>query len=149
MDAGDFLEVSWGGDDGDGIGRLSVAAVANGFAGRAHAWFDRATIVQFGEALSLYPLDDQPPPTISGGFGGDAPQTHVCISAYRLGSRGQVAFGVELATELWHDEPSERQHRVRLELLTTYERLRAFASELQRLPDGNGHTARIEGDRLA
>ncbi|HKE75551.1 MAG TPA: hypothetical protein VKB57_18150 [Acidimicrobiales bacterium] len=33
MDA-EFVNLTWGGDDGDGIGRLTVTASANGYAGR-------------------------------------------------------------------------------------------------------------------
>jgi hypothetical protein len=145
---GDHLEVSWSGDDGDGVGRLTVAAVANGFSGRTQAWFNRETITQFAEELSRYPLDARQRPRIEGGFGGEPTQTHVALSAYPVGNVGQVAIGVDLASELWPDDRIEAQHRVRLELPTTYERLGAFARELLRLTDRNDQSGRIEAERL-
>lgn len=145
----EFVELSWGGDDGDGVGRLTVVASANGFAGRGRGWFDRRTIEAFGDALNRYPLDADDPPSITGGFGGDTPQVHVALAAYPIGRRGQVGVAVDLATELWPEDRPEGQHRVRLELPTTYERLGHFARDVARLGEKNGQTARIEAERLA
>lgn len=88
-------------------------------------------------------------PRLEGGFGGDEPQVHVALTAYPIGSRGQVGIGVDLATELRPGGRPEAQHRVRVELATAYERLRAFAVEVARLPDRNGSVAHIAGERLA
>lgn len=148
VDEGEYLEVSWGGDDGDGVGRLTVVASANGFGGRSSAWFDRGTIERFADELGRYPLDPQHQPEIDGGFGGNDPQVHVRLHAYPVGHFGQIAFGVDLATEHWPDNRIDARHAVRLELPTTYERLGAFARDLRRLTESNGRSARIEAERL-
>jgi hypothetical protein len=70
---GEYLALSWDGDDGDGIGRLTVTAVANAFSVRSRAWFDRGTIEELAEELTRYPLDADQVPRIEGGFVGEQP----------------------------------------------------------------------------
>jgi hypothetical protein len=75
----------------------------------------------------------------------------VGLTAYPVGSLGQVAFGIELATESWQSpvmRPGE--HEVaRFELLTTYQRLGEFASDLRGVVTDHLPVARIGEERLA
>jgi hypothetical protein len=147
----DRLTFRWGGDDGDGVGKLTVAARANGFAGVAGAWFDRETVLIFARSIDSYPLPDDPI-EISGGFGakGDEPaQEHVGIQVSRVGIRGQVGIRAHLSTELRPDTRRESVHQVWLELLTTYENLRFLSRHLALLIEGRLDVAEIDGDILA
>jgi hypothetical protein len=149
--AQDRITFKWGGDDGDGFGRLTVTASANGYAGRSAAWFDRETVLRFARAIDAYPLPDEPI-EISGGFGetgGQPAQEHVGIRVARVGLRGQVGISAHLATELWPDTRRASLHDVRLELLTTYERLRFLSRHLSLIVDRRLDAAEIEGDKLA
>ena len=147
----DRLTLRWGGDDGDGIGKLTVVAWANGFAGVGAAWFDRATVLQFAESVAAYPLPDRPI-ELAGGFGesfGRPPREHVRLSVAPVGLRGQVGLRVHLATEQWPDTRVEAVHDVRLELLTTYERLRDLSGDLGAVIEGRLDHAEIGGEVLA
>ena len=98
MDAAEALRVIRDGDDGDGIGRLTVAVSANDFAGRSSAWFNRETVEEFARSLAAYPLGAHGSTTHSGGFGGGDPQTHIELHAYPVGAHGQVVIGASLST---------------------------------------------------
>lgn len=127
-----------------------MAAWANGFAGTSAAWFDRRTIFGFAQAITAYPLPEEPI-EISGGFGakdGAPPQEHVGVRVSRAGVRGQVGIRTHLSTEVWPNTRPESVHRVRLELMTTYERVRFLGRHLTLLVEGRLAVAEIEGDRL-
>jgi hypothetical protein len=88
---------------------------------------------------------------MEGGFGriGIDEQVHLAVRGYPVGSRGQVGLRVELATPLDPGDRVQAQHRVGLEVLTTYERLGAFGRDLTELADGHEKVARIDGERLS
>jgi hypothetical protein len=146
----DRMAFRWGGDDGDGTGKLTVSARADGFAGVSGAWFDRETVIGFAHAIGAYPLPDDPI-EISSGFGAkdDVAQEHVGIRVGRVGPWGQVGIRVHLATEIWPDTRPESVDEVWLELLTTYERLRFLSRHLALVIEGRLEVAEIEGETLA
>lgn len=151
----DELVARWGGDDGDGIGRLAVSARSNGFAGRGLAWFDRQAVAEFARDLARFPLPATEPPTLSSGFGAPGQfesneyDEFVGISVVPLGSLGQLDVRIHLAD----DERSghfcpEGRYETRMHLLTTYERLGTFAQDLQALVEGKLEVAVLGGERL-
>lgn len=75
---------------------------------------------------------------------------HVGLEGYLVGGWGQVALGVQLRTAPWYSSPISggNQGCVRLEMLTTYERLRSFAEELEAVVHGRWDLARVEGERV-
>jgi hypothetical protein len=153
MAASDFIEVRFEADS-DGTGKLQVVARAGGFAGRSGAWFNTESVADFAALLAGYPLADNPPPRLSGGFWstdhpGDLTQELVAIEALRTGSLGQVSLRVHLASEIWPPDPPERKHEVRLELPTTYERLRRFSEDILRVIGGESAHARLEGELMS
>ena len=145
----EFIEVLWNGDDGDGIGRMTVHAAANAFAGLSSAWFNRTSVEAFGRALRGFSLEPSPELELQGGLGGSEQGIHVALRAYPVGPLGQVAIHVLLATPVWQGDRLDAQHQVTLELLTTYERLGRFGNELERVTEQNDERAIIEGERLA
>ncbi len=144
----EFLEARWGGDDGDGIGRLTIHASASGFAGIGSAWFNQERVLEFAQEISCYPLDPTTERVIVGGYGSpEEMQVLVALRAYQVGSSGQVGVRVQLASDVLGDDPA-RQCRVDLELLTAYEALGRFSRQLRGLIEGTAVTARLDGDRL-
>ena len=102
----DRVALRWGGDDGDGIGKLPVTASANGYAGQSGAWFSGAAIIDFAHEIQAHPVPAEDI-AISGGFGpkdGRPAQEHVGIRVRPVGSVGQVGMRIHLSTELWVDQ---------------------------------------------
>lgn len=140
-------------DDQDGTGKLLVRVSAGGFSGEGGAYFVVGKLEDFAEALSVFPLSNERRPSIAGGFWskelrGTLDQEHLAIQAYPVGLRGQIGVQVRMATELWGDERPESQNAVRVELLTTYERLARFARELKSLVRGTVEEAVLEGEKM-
>ena len=139
--------------DDDGTGKLTVTAVADGFAGVGAAWFNAADIEAFASQLAAYPLAESGV-AITGGFFDDtvrgAPsQEHVGVRVYRVGSRGQVAVQVRLATEVREHTRPESRHATQLELLTTYGHLGRFARDLLAVVKGDTPVAVLASEHLA
>jgi hypothetical protein len=140
--------------DRDGTGKLTVVAASRGFSGRSAAWFDTLELMDFARSLSVYPLPEDAHPCVDGGFGenprtGRPAQEHVRIEVGPVGGKGQVGIWVHLATEEWPHTRPEEFYEVRLELLTTYERLRMFSLHLQRVLQGDLDEATIGTEVLA
>jgi hypothetical protein len=136
----------------DGTGKLAVTATANGFSGRSAAWFDSTRLTEFASNLGEYPLPKEHPVMIASGFGGSPEQLeqeHVRVAVYPVGNRGQVGVGVHLATERWPDTRPDAVCDVRLELLTTYQRLAEFSTDLVRVVHGEQREARLGEEVLA
>jgi hypothetical protein len=149
----DFVEVRFE-PDADGTGKFKVVAQAGGFAGRSGAWFNTESLADFAALLASYPLPDDPPPRLAGGFWspdhpGELKEELVVLEAERMGSLGQVALRVHLASEIWPPDRPERRHEVRLELLTTYERLHRFSEEVLQVIRGESDHARLEGELMS
>jgi hypothetical protein len=149
--ASDFVEFRFE-PDSDGTGTLKVVARAGGFAGRSEAWFNTESVAHFAALLRGYPLADEPPPRLAGGFWStDHPDELVnelvVIEAHQVGSLGQVSLRVCLAAGLAPD-PRTRKHEVRLEVLTTYERMSRFSDELLSVIRGESGQARLEGELI-
>jgi len=135
-----MIKFKWQPDD-DGTGELFVKASSKGFTGKGKAWFDQIGLTKDAEKFSQYPLPKENPPIISGGFWDskittEIEQEHLFISAYPIGSRGQIGIQVRLATEIWQDDRVESQHKVQLEIETTYEEMRLFPEKMKELLDG-------------
>ena len=125
-------------DDHDGTGELFVLARANGFSGASSAWFGLDDLLSFAALLAAMPLQEDPAPSLKGGYFAEPPtaglaQEHVGIEIRQISFNGQVAVAVHLATPQTVREGPHRQQECRLELYTTYERLRHFGDEIQAL----------------
>jgi hypothetical protein len=147
-----FIEFGWR-DEGDGTGELFVVAEsATGFRGSTSAWLDRANLTTFADCAAQYPLDTARLPEMSGRstpFGG-SPMVQVGLKVYPVGGKGQIGISVELARKpwTWPTMRPEEQHRVVLEVLTTYPRLAELSDGLQHLLTGEISSARIDGEVL-
>jgi hypothetical protein len=151
-DAGEMLALSYQADY-DGTGKLVVKAGSQGFAGISGAWFDTETLQDFARSLSIYPLPDENHPHVESGFGanprtGATAQEHVGLEVGPVGGKGQVGIWIHLATAVWPDARPKQFYEVRLELLTTYERLRMFSNHLGRVLDGDLDEATIAAEVL-
>lgn len=146
----DYLTACWGGDDGDGTGRLAITAYSFGFSGRGHAWFDRETILEFADQVAAFPIPTDGSVSLSGGHGSSPDYIeHVGIVVLPLGVRGQVDFRLHLANEVWPGNPPEGSYETHMHLLTTYPNLSRFATDLRSVVNATLPSAVLLGDRLA
>ena len=140
--------------DADGTGKLLARVHVRGFAGTGGAYFSVQQIDKFSESLSTFPLPPIEHPTLAGGYWSRdiktrLEQEHLAITAYPVGSRGQVGVQVRIATELERGVRPNSQAVAKLELLTTYERLARFAKQLRSLAHGEASEAVLEAEHLA
>lgn len=143
------LTAKWDGDDGDGIGRLTIVAQSLGFGGIGRAWIDREAVVGFADRLTSFPLPEDESVVLKGGIGGSADyQAMIGLVATPLDTRGQVDVRIHLANDVLADRPPEGRYETRMHLLTTYPNLDRFARDLRLLIDGTLASAVLIGDRL-
>ena len=139
--------------DTDGTGKLLARVSVRGFTGTGGAYFSVQQIDTFSESLSTFPLPPIEHPTLTGGYWSRDIETrleqeHLAITAYPVGSRGQVGVQVRIATELERGERPNSQQVAKLELLTTYERLARFAKELRSLAHGEANEVILKAEHL-
>jgi hypothetical protein len=138
-------------DDGDGTGKLLAHARFEGFSGEGGAWFSISELQDFAEAIGIFPFPEGNPPSIAGGFSKkdgseDLEQEHLALKVYPTDRKGHFGVQVRLATELWNDARPESQHKVELEIVTSYEPLAKFSRDLKYLVDGRIKEAILESD---
>jgi hypothetical protein len=140
----DFVSVRLMPDDAS-ISRLLVEALADGFSGHADCWIATGRVTAFARELQAFPLPDAGALLVSGLWPADSHELReiIRIEARRVGRLGQVGLAVHLATE-----ESPPRGEVRLEVLTTYERLSQFAKDLSRVGRSESGHAQIEGEVL-
>ena len=140
--------------DSDGTAMLSAQVASTGFAGRGEAWFGLEELAVFSCQLKAFPLSQSDPPRISGGFWskekfGALEQVHLSITAYQIGSLGQVGIRVEVANPpLFPNDRLESQNIAKIELMTSYAALERFANDLEKLLESDLEEAVLSGDRL-
>jgi len=138
-------------DDGDGTGKLLAQAASGEFSGEGSAWFSISELQGFAEAIAMFPISEKNPPSIVGGFwkkdgSGGLEQEHLALKVYPIDCRGHLGVQVRIATELWPDVRPESQHKVQLEIITTYEPLAKFSRVLLALAEGRIKEAILESD---
>jgi len=144
----DGLLVRWEFRDTDGTGKLEVAAQYQGFAGQSAAWFSDADLLTFADRLTTFPLGEQHI-SISGGYL-DPAEDHVALTVQARGRRGQLGVTAHLVVPRdYRSDVEWSSSEARLEVLTTYEALGRFASELRHLVSGQVEEARLDAETLA
>lgn len=136
--------------DSERIGRLTVEAAFDGFAGHGDAWFSPNDVTAFAQRLNAYPLDPMNPPTLSGGVsrrGGGAYEEHVGLTVRPIGSMGQVGVEVRLR-QSWPPDSPRPQQTVTLEVRATYEALRKLSTDLSAAVEARNGEAFLEGETL-
>jgi hypothetical protein len=86
---------------------------------------------------------------LTGGFGesqDSAAEEHVGIDAYPVNRRGYIGIQVRLATEVWSETRRESQKIAQLEIVTTYQPLAKFSSDILAMLEGMLSEATLEGD---
>jgi hypothetical protein len=123
-----------------GLGRLEVDVRSAGFAGHAGAWFDAIHLAEFAVSLMAFPISSNGL-RLAGGFwskvnNAELEEEHVGLRFRDVGYRGQVGVGVHLAGETDNGTRGQVAPEVRVELWTTYQRLREFSGSLTDLTFG-------------
>jgi hypothetical protein len=144
-----FMAVRFEPEAGTAGGRLMVEAAANSYSGRAYAWIDVAPVKRFADELGTYPLPAATPASLTLGFA-DPKEQHVGLRVSQINPRGQISVAVRLATASanWPPTRPESMHEVRLELLTTYERIGRFGRDLIAVLCGDLAEARLDAELL-
>jgi hypothetical protein len=138
-------------DERDGAGKLWVSASSKGFSGEGSAWISTEELKDFAEALSGFPLLAHRPPTIRGGFGSsdlnnEISQEHVALKVYPVDQIGHLGLQVRVPTEVWPHDRTDAQHRVQLEIRTSYQPLTEFSRMLKAVIVGKVKEAVLMAD---
>jgi hypothetical protein len=134
--------------DTDGTLELFVEAAADGFGGRASAWFAEQQLADFAEQLNAFPICADGPPVLEGGFwsqeGHGLEQAHVQLKVVPIDRRGTLAVQVRLATPTWPDDRPDSQRRAALEVRIDYALLQEFSRSVAQLATGHRDEALLE-----
>ena len=140
-------------DDGDGTGQLRVEAAVEGFSGRSAAYFNISELQRFARAISEFPLPDGTRCQITGGFLSretrrKLDQEHLGIDVYPINRRGHIAVHVRMATQLWQGDRVDSQRIAKLEIITRYDPLEKFSTDMLALLKGSVREATLEGETI-
>jgi hypothetical protein len=140
-------------DDGDGTGKLSAQAEAQGYSGKSGAYFGIDRIAEFAQAISEFPLPDTSRCSLASGFwsketSGALEQEHLGIHVYAVDHRGHIGVQVRMAREIWKDTRPRSQKTAMLEIITTYEPLARFSKDIVAIINGSAAEATLPGDAL-
>lgn len=142
-----LLTYVWADEDAH-YGEVVAAVSFEGFAGRASAYFEHDDLRGFARELRRYPFG-QARAVLTSGY--EQPvEEHVGLTVQSRGRRGQLGVTVRLNTP--SDDRSDlswSSRTVVVEVLTTYEALGRFASEVEHLQDGPGAEAWLAAEVMA
>jgi hypothetical protein len=118
------------------------------FAGSGQAWFDVQAIQNFGRTLDSYPILQDKPPTLRGGYwrsdGSSLEQEHLFVSVSPAGKTGALVVQVRLATP--SPDLSAPSQRVEVVLSSDYGSMQRFARDVQRLALGEVNEAILDAN---
>lgn len=135
-------------DDVEALGKVAASVCFDGFSGTASAFFEDDALLLFASQLRSYPFGDAVV-RVAGGYQ-EPVEEHVILTVQARGRRGQLGVLVQLATpsdDLSDGEWSRRQLSV--EVLTTYEALGRFATEVEHLVRATATDAHLAAEVLA
>jgi hypothetical protein len=140
-------------DDGDNTGKLLVVAEAEGYSGKGGAYFGIEQIVEFAKAIAEFPLPDRSRCALASGFWskgspGKLEQEHVGIDVYPIDHRGHIGVQVRMSTPIWNDTRRASQKTAKFEIVTTYQVLANFSSEILAMLGGRVPEAILLGEML-
>lgn len=136
------LTVTYQPEGSAGIGEVEVSASVPPFAGAGLGYVNDDDLRAFAGAISAYPLPDGARPALTTGV--DDQET-VGLTIFQVTSRGQLAVAVHLAViDLdRHSPTSGTVSDAHMLLLTSYQALHDFATELVSAMEAHGGTARL------
>lgn len=144
------LRLTYAPDD-EWIGKIKASVTSGAFSGQSAAWFDRGFVkTSFVLALKGFPLSQDCPPTLEGGFGskerqGELDQCHLRVVVVPYGNRGTLLVRVELASEVWKTPDQDKLHTVSVRFTTHYSEIGIFADQLDEMLDGKRGDAVLRG----
>lgn len=71
--------------------------------------FQIKSLQDFADAIAVFPIPEENPPKILGGFlkkdgGGELEQEHLALKVYPIDHTGHLGIQIRIATELWNNE---------------------------------------------
>ena len=145
MEDENYLRLTLEQDD-DGTGEVFAEVCSRSFRGTGSAWFDSTQIEAFAVALRQFPISNESPPLLEGGYWGTAGlvERHLSLAVKPFNRAGTLIIVVDLATPS-HEEELAQQVSVRF--LTEYALLDRFTEGLHGLVAGSTHEALLRGIR--
>jgi hypothetical protein len=136
------LTVTYQPEGSAGIGEIGVSASVPPFGGASVGYLNDDDLRAFAEVISVYPLPDEARPALITDLGG---QETIGLTVFQVTSRGQLAVAIHLAViDLDHSSAtSGAVSDAHMLLLTSYQALHDFATELVAAIDAHGGTARL------
>ena len=131
-------------------GELIATCSHDQYSGRGGAWVNKEQIRAFAQAISVFPLDPDNPPSLAGGFwddGADAlkpTEVHLGIDVTPLDALGRLRITVRLANEVWGDPKQTLECHATIRFLGTYGDIAQFAAVLVGLVDGQSSEAEVQ-----
>lgn len=133
-------------EDGTTGGMLSVAVAYEDFAGRGDAYFNDVDLLRFAKDLTRFPFEEDECISCSSGL--YVGYEHVAFDVQPRGGKGQLVVTVRLANNRWRNGAPVIDHRVSVEMLTSYEYVARFARQLDEIVRGHAVDARLYPDVL-
>jgi hypothetical protein len=136
-------------NDGDGTGKLSATAEADGYSGQGSAYFNITAIEDFSAKIARFPLPEKDECSLSGGFAssnGTPAQEHLGIDVYPIDKFGHIGIQIRTTTPAWKDSRANSQKMAQLEIVTSYEPIARFSRDLLALIAGRLPEAVLEGE---
>lgn len=129
-------------------GEMLASVNSAEYAGRGAAWFSMEQLQSFGAALEVFPISEDAPVSLVGGFWKDdetIDQVHVGISIAPYDRVGGLVASVRLSTPTWEDARHDLYHSTVAHLRTDYACLATFRMSFLALIEGQSDVATLEG----
>jgi predicted membrane-bound spermidine synthase len=124
----------------DDFGRLSLAVETERFSGKGGFWVQWQDVKEFGEALSVYPIEADRPVVGQWGFDmQDGDDLILRLEIAPANTRGDLAVRFEIADDY------EPRHRVRGSFMTQYSDLSVFSVGVARVMNREVEEAVLTG----
>ncbi|MCA1412758.1 hypothetical protein I6F30_16680 [Bradyrhizobium sp. NBAIM20] len=137
--------------DEEYTGQIRATVKSGPFSAAGAAWFDRINVKEtFLVALRKFPLPENDPPTLEGGFWQSGnpkrlDQCHLRISIRPYDRRGTLLVHVDVSSEVWKTPDADLQNSASLRFRAEYPAVEAFTREFEEVLDGKREIAILTG----
>lgn len=133
-------------DSNDAV-ELYVRFKSIAFSGQSSAWVKPSQLVQFSDAMSVYPLSAANIPMLIGGYwnraGTALVDEHIHISLEPAGRLGALNMLVKVAVPQEGPPSTKVKYAASANFLAEYEKIREFANCLRSLAEGRESSASL------
>jgi hypothetical protein len=130
--------------DEEYTGQIRAIVKSGQFSAEGAAWFDRINVKEtFLVALRKFPLSENDPPTLEGGFWQSGnperlDQCHLRIRIRPCDRRGTLLVHVDASSEVWKTPDADLQNSASIRFRAEYPAVETFAREFEESLTGRG-----------